>query len=74
VVPVLIGAVTTHIVDHHPLYQSVEAPIHLAIMVIVMLATWPADWRDPFRSRATITSRGSTGRRRESSERTSSAA
>lgn len=43
---VLTGAVTTHIVNHDELYQSVAAPAHLLIMLVVALATWPADWRD----------------------------
>ncbi|TCO48843.1 DoxX family protein [Actinocrispum wychmicini] len=46
---VLTGAVTTHIVNHNALYESVSAPLHLLIMIVVALANWPADWRDLLR-------------------------
>lgn len=46
---VLTGAVTTHIVNHDELYQSVAAPTQLVIMAVIALASWPADWRDLFR-------------------------
>jgi uncharacterized membrane protein YphA (DoxX/SURF4 family) len=46
---VLTGAVTTHIVNHDELYQSVAAPTHLVIMMVIALVTWPADWRDALR-------------------------
>jgi uncharacterized membrane protein YphA (DoxX/SURF4 family) len=46
---VLTGAVTTHIVNHHPFSESVMAPTHLVIMGAIALATWPADWRDLLR-------------------------
>lgn len=52
---VLTGAVTTHIVNHDPLYASVSAPTHLVIMAAIALGTWPADWRDLFRPRAPVT-------------------
>ncbi|GAA3252745.1 DoxX family protein [Nonomuraea helvata] len=52
---VLTGAVTTHIVNHDPIYESVSAPTHLLIMAVIALATWPADWRDLFRSRSALT-------------------
>lgn len=48
-VMVLTGAVTTHIVNHDPLYESLSAPIHLLIMVLIALANWPADWRELLR-------------------------
>ncbi|WP_040807471.1 DoxX family protein [Nocardia concava] len=43
---VLTGAVVTHIVNHHSIKESVSAPVHLVIMTIVALATWPAQWTD----------------------------
>jgi uncharacterized membrane protein YphA (DoxX/SURF4 family) len=43
---VLTGAVTTHIVNHDPLGESVAAPVHLLITAAFALANWPADWRD----------------------------
>ncbi|MEU4542105.1 DoxX family protein [Nonomuraea dietziae] len=43
---VLIGAVTTHLIDVAPLYEEVSAPLHLTIMIGVALANWPSDWRD----------------------------
>ncbi|MFT7869020.1 MULTISPECIES: DoxX family protein [Amycolatopsis] len=46
---VLTGAVTTHLVNHDELYQSVAAPTHLVIMAVVGLANWPTDWRDLLR-------------------------
>ncbi|MFF1615443.1 DoxX family protein [Amycolatopsis sp. NPDC058278] len=45
----LTAAVTTHIVNHDELYQSVAAPTHLVIMAAIGLANWPADWRDLLR-------------------------
>jgi hypothetical protein len=46
---VLTGAVTTHIVNHDPLYESFAAPTHLMIMALIALANWPADWRQLLR-------------------------
>jgi uncharacterized membrane protein YphA (DoxX/SURF4 family) len=43
----LTGAVTTHIVNHDTLADSVSAPVHLVLAAIVALATWPADWLEP---------------------------
>jgi uncharacterized membrane protein YphA (DoxX/SURF4 family) len=43
---VLTGAVTTHIVNHDSLRDSVSAPLHLIIAATLALANWPADWRD----------------------------
>ncbi|MFK4089333.1 DoxX family protein [Kribbella sp. NPDC020789] len=43
---VLIGAVTTHLLDTAPVYEELSAPIHLTIMIGVALANWPPDWRD----------------------------
>ncbi|MFI6321088.1 DoxX family protein [Nonomuraea sp. NPDC050556] len=45
---VLVGAVTTHIVNHDALYESVSAPLHLAIMTIIALSTWPVRYFDVF--------------------------
>jgi hypothetical protein len=45
---ILIGGVTTHIVNHDSIGDSVSAPIHLVLTMIIALAHWPADWRDPF--------------------------
>jgi hypothetical protein len=39
------GAVTTHVVNHDPLSESLAAPIHLVIAIVIALANWPADWR-----------------------------
>jgi uncharacterized membrane protein YphA (DoxX/SURF4 family) len=50
---VLTGAVTTHVVNHNSLSESIQAPIHLAIAGMIALANWPADWRyvlHPWRS------------------------
>ncbi|MCX4804579.1 DoxX family protein [Streptomyces sp. NPDC058682] len=47
---VLTGAVTTHMVNHHPAVESWAAPSHLVIMGILALANWPADWRDLLRA------------------------
>ncbi|WP_369690161.1 DoxX family protein [Nocardia inohanensis] len=46
---VLTGAVVTHIVNHHGVKESTAAPVHLVFMVIIVLATWPADWVDVLR-------------------------
>ena len=45
---ILIGAVTTHFVNHDSIGDSISAPIHLTFAFIVALATWPADWRQLF--------------------------
>jgi len=44
---VLTGGVTTHIINHDSISDSVAAPVHLVLAAIVALATWPRDWRDP---------------------------
>jgi uncharacterized membrane protein YphA (DoxX/SURF4 family) len=45
------GAVTTHIVNHEPFVpDTISATVHLVLSALVALATWPADWRDPFRT------------------------
>jgi len=43
---VLDGAVTTHIVNHDPLGEAMAAPIHLIVAFVIVLANWPADWKD----------------------------
>ncbi|MFE3754536.1 DoxX family protein [Nocardia tengchongensis] len=43
---VLTGAVVTQIINHHGPKESTAAPVHLAIMVIIALATWPPHWTD----------------------------
>jgi uncharacterized membrane protein YphA (DoxX/SURF4 family) len=43
----LVGAVVTHIINHDALAESISAPIHLVLSGIVVLACWPADWRQP---------------------------
>jgi hypothetical protein len=43
---VLVGAVTTHIVNHDPFGESVAAPVHLVVTAVFALANWPSDWRD----------------------------
>lgn len=57
---VLIGAVTTHIVNHDPAVESWAAPTHLVIMCALALANWPADWRDLLRAPAAPTAAYST--------------
>ncbi len=46
-VALMTGAVTTHIVDHNTLADSIAAPIELALAGIAALTHWPADWREP---------------------------
>lgn len=46
-VAILTGAVTTHIVDHNTLADSIAAPIELVLAGIAALTHWPADWREP---------------------------
>jgi uncharacterized membrane protein YphA (DoxX/SURF4 family) len=46
---ILIGAITTHIINRDTLADSIAAPIHLVLVGIVALATWPADWKDLLR-------------------------
>src|SRR5215472_11683237 len=48
-VALMTGAVTTHIVDHNTLTDSIAAPIELVLASIAALIHWPADWRDPLR-------------------------
>ena len=54
---VLTGAVTTHIVNHDVLYESIMAPTYLVIMAAIALSTWPADWRDLLRPTARVSPR-----------------
>jgi uncharacterized membrane protein YphA (DoxX/SURF4 family) len=49
---ILTGAVTTHVINHDVLADSVAAPIHLAFATVIALANWPARWTDPLRLRA----------------------
>jgi uncharacterized membrane protein YphA (DoxX/SURF4 family) len=46
-VALMTGAVTTHIVDHNTLADSIAAPIELVLAGIAALTHWPADWREP---------------------------
>lgn len=46
-VALMTGAVTTHIVNHDTLSDSIAAPIELILAGVAALAHWPADWRDP---------------------------
>ncbi len=46
-VAILTGAVTTHIVDHNTLADSIAAPIELVLAGIAALTHWPVDWREP---------------------------
>ena len=46
-VAIMTGAVTTHIVDHDTLANSIAAPIELVLAGIAALTHWPADWREP---------------------------
>jgi uncharacterized membrane protein YphA (DoxX/SURF4 family) len=45
---ILAGAIATHIINHDSLTDSIAAPIIFVLSAIVALATWPADWREPF--------------------------
>lgn len=51
---VMVGATVTHIIDEDRWAEGLSAPIHLVMAVIIALAWWPADWREPLglRSRA----------------------
>lgn len=42
------GAVTTHVINHDVLSDSVAAPIELVFSFIIALGSWPWDWREPF--------------------------
>ncbi|GAA4062043.1 DoxX family protein [Nonomuraea soli] len=42
---VLTGAVTTHIVSHDPVQESLSAPIHLVVAGVIALLNWPAQWQ-----------------------------
>ncbi|GLZ80363.1 hypothetical protein Afil01_51700 [Actinorhabdospora filicis] len=42
----LVGAVTTHIVNHDPVSESTAAPLHLVITAVFALVNWPAHWTD----------------------------
>jgi uncharacterized membrane protein YphA (DoxX/SURF4 family) len=53
---ILTGAVATHIINKDTIGDSIAAPIHLVLGLVVALAYWPADWRDPFRRRAAAVS------------------
>lgn len=46
-IAILTGAVTTHIVNHDTLADSIAAPIELVLAGIAALTYWPADWREP---------------------------
>jgi uncharacterized membrane protein YphA (DoxX/SURF4 family) len=43
----LVGGIVTHIINHHGIAESISAPIHLVLSGIIVLAYWPADWRQP---------------------------
>jgi len=49
---VLIGATTTHIVNHNALSESLAAPTHLLVAAVIALANWPARWQDLLRPTA----------------------
>jgi uncharacterized membrane protein YphA (DoxX/SURF4 family) len=40
------GAVATHIASQDPISQSVSAPVHLALALIIAYVAWPSDWLD----------------------------
>jgi uncharacterized membrane protein YphA (DoxX/SURF4 family) len=51
----LIGAVTTHIVNHDRFIpDSISSVIHLSLAFIVALATWPPSWKELFMSRSSL--------------------
>ena len=62
-IAILTGAVTTHIVDHSTLADSIAALIELVLAGIAALTQWPADWREPFESQTLTILRRSTSRR-----------
>jgi hypothetical protein len=41
---IMIGSVTKHIVNHNSLGDSIAAPIHRALALVVALASWPPHW------------------------------
>jgi uncharacterized membrane protein YphA (DoxX/SURF4 family) len=45
---IVTGAIATHIINRDALADSIAAPIILVLSAIVALASWPADWREPF--------------------------
>jgi hypothetical protein len=46
---VLTGAVTTHVINHDAIGDSLAAPTHLVFAAIIALANWPAHWMDPLK-------------------------
>jgi uncharacterized membrane protein YphA (DoxX/SURF4 family) len=47
VIVTMVGAMVTHQINRDKPADSISAPIHFALAVIVALSAWPADWRDP---------------------------
>lgn len=47
VIIILVGAMVTHQINHDKLSDSISAPTHLLLAVVIALSVWPADWRDP---------------------------
>jgi hypothetical protein len=48
-VQVLVGAVTTHIINGMPARDNLAVTTMLVIVAVIALANWPADWRDLLR-------------------------
>jgi uncharacterized membrane protein YphA (DoxX/SURF4 family) len=46
---VMVGAVTTHIVNGFQASDNVAATSMLVIVAVIALANWPSDWRDLLR-------------------------
>jgi uncharacterized membrane protein YphA (DoxX/SURF4 family) len=44
---ILVGAMVTHQINHDRLSDSISAPIHFVLVVLVALSTWPTDWTQP---------------------------
>jgi uncharacterized membrane protein YphA (DoxX/SURF4 family) len=43
----MVGAMVTHQINHDKVTDSISAPIHFVLVVVIALSTWPTDWRDP---------------------------
>ena len=40
------GGLATHVTNQDPLAESISAPVHLVLAVILAIATRPVDWND----------------------------
>lgn len=53
----LTSAVTTHIVNHDPVGESIPAPVVLIMVLVIALANWPTHWRELLRLRPNVEAR-----------------